>query len=262
MKYTAILIDDSDDGIRSITLNRPEKRNAINNTLRAELLDALQSADRDPAVKVNIIKGAGKCFSSGYDLGSDLSADQPYFSSDVGLPWARHVSQGWMSLWDLAKPVIAQIHGYAMAGGLELVGACDLAYCAADARLSHPVLAMSGLADFNWFAAEMSPRDAMEFYLTGREYTGSEAATVRLVNQAFAPEALEEKVLGIARRIAYAPVAVRAVQKRFVHSSLDSTGARATVMNAADLNNGPHMQALMSGNIDVLSKVKKQDSSE
>ena len=173
MTQDTVAIDISDGGVMTLTLNRPEKRNAIDNPMRSALLQALQAGDRDPEVRVSIIRGAGACFSSGYDLGSDLEADQPYFSPQVGLAWARHVSQGWLSLWDLAKPVIAQVHGYAMAGGLELVGACDLAYCADDATLSHPVLQFSGLADFNWFATKLAPRDAMELYLTGREYTGS-----------------------------------------------------------------------------------------
>lgn len=257
MSYACILIDTNEKGIMTITLNRPDKRNAINNALRAELLDALQAADRNPSVKVSIIKGAGKCFSSGYDMRSNLEADQPYFSAEVGHPWARHVSQGWMSFWDLAKPVIAQVHGYAMAGGLELLGACDLAYCATDARLSHPVLQYSGLADFNWFAAKLAPRDAMEFYLTGREYSGAEAAAVGLVNQAFNADELDRRVLEIAARIALAPSPVRTVQKRFIYAALESIGARASVMNGADLNNGPHMQALASGKIDVLESVKK-----
>jgi enoyl-CoA hydratase len=257
MDYETLIVDDSEDGIRTITLNRPEKRNAINNAMRTELLNALQSADRDAAIKVSVIKGAGKCFSSGYDLGSDLAADQPYFSAEVGLPWARHVSEGCLSLWDLAKPVIAQVHGYAMAGGLELLGACDLAYASTDARMSHPVLVMSGLADFNWFCAKLSHRDAMELFLTGREYNGEEAASIGLINQAFAPEELDERVTAIARQVAAAPSPVRTVQKRFVYSALDATGARATVMHSADLNNGPHMQALMSGSVDVLSSVKK-----
>ena len=113
-----VLIDEPAKGVRRITLNRPEKRNAMNNALRGDLLSALREADGDDSVHVSIVRGAGACFSSGYDLGSDLGKDQPYFTPKVGMPWARHVSEGWMSIWDLAKPVIAQVHGYAMAGGL------------------------------------------------------------------------------------------------------------------------------------------------
>ena len=79
-----VLLDEPAKGVRRITLNRPEKRNAISNDLRAQLLEALQDADRDPAVRVNVIRGAGTCFSSGYDLKSDLAAEQPKPTVDIG----------------------------------------------------------------------------------------------------------------------------------------------------------------------------------
>ena len=110
-----ILVDDAAPQVRRITLNRPEKRNAMNNPLRAELLAALRDADDDEDVRVTILRGSGVCFSSGYDLKSDLAADQPYFTAKVGTQFSRHIAEGWMSIWDLAKPVIAQVHGYAMA---------------------------------------------------------------------------------------------------------------------------------------------------
>ncbi|MEM7410941.1 MAG: enoyl-CoA hydratase/isomerase family protein [Myxococcota bacterium] len=261
MSESYLLVEDVREGVRQITLNRPEKRNAIHNALRGALLTALQEADRDADVHVSIVRGAGRCFSSGYDLKSDLSSGQPYFTANVGMPWARHVSEGWLSLWDLAKPVIAQVHGYAMAGGLELVGACDLAYAAADARLSHPVLRMSGLADFPWFAAKLEPRHAMELHLTGREYSGEEAARAGLVNQAFPSEELEARVLEIAEGIARVPIPVLTVQKRHVYAALEARGGRSVVRMGNDLSAGPHMQALMGASgADILGNVKKGSS--
>ena len=256
MSEARVLVEDVAEGVRRLTLNRPEKRNAIDNALRGELLAALQAADRDEGVRVSILCGAGKCFSSGYDLKSDLEADQPYFSAKVGQPWARHVSEGWLSIWDLAKPVVAQVHGYAMAGGLELVGACDLAYGAREARFSHPVLRMSGLADFPWFPAKMEPRHVMELHLTGREYDGDEAASVGLINQAFPEAELEARVLEIAQRIASVPAEVLAVQKRYVYTAVDARGGRSLVLTGADLNAGPHMQALAANAAEIFAKVK------
>jgi len=260
MSEPRILTDDVADGVRCITLNRPEKRNAIDNAMRGELLAALQQADEDDRVRVSILRGAGKCFSSGYDLKSDLNSDQPYFSPKVGMPWARHVSEGWMSIWNLAKPVVAQVHGYAMAGGLELVGACDLAYGACDARFFHPVTRLSGLPDFPWFPAKMEPRHAMELLLTGREYNGDEAAQVGLINQAFPHAELDARVLEIAERMAGSSAAVLSVQKRYVHAAMEARGAQALIRTGADLSAGPHMQALMgSGGEEILNKVKSGD---
>jgi enoyl-CoA hydratase/carnithine racemase len=121
-----LLVDDPAPRVRRLTLNRPEKRNAISNELRGALYDALHAADRDPEVGVSIIRGAGLCFSSGYDLKSNLSEGRPFYTSPGDGTWSRHVTDGWSQLWDLAKPVIAQVHGYAMAGGTELAAACDL----------------------------------------------------------------------------------------------------------------------------------------
>jgi enoyl-CoA hydratase len=255
-EYATILLDEPTPRVRRITLNRPEKRNAISNQLRGELLHALQAADGDDAISVSIVRGAGPCFSSGYDLKSDLGASQPYFTPNVGLQWARHVSEGWMSLWDLAKPVIAQIHGFAMAGGLELAGACDLAYAASDAKLSHPVLRIAGLPDFAWFPVLLQPRHAMELHLTGRVYTGEEAERAGLVNRAFAPDELETRVLEIASAMAQTPLAVLSVNKRFVYTALEARGARSVIRTGGDLQAGPHMQAVKHSAQQIMDRVK------
>jgi enoyl-CoA hydratase len=254
--YQTVLVDEPAPRVRRITLNRPDKRNAISNALRGELLGALRAADVDDAISVTIVRGAGPGFSSGYDLRSDLGANQPYFTPNVGLQWARHVSEGWLSLWDLAKPVIAQIHGFAMAGGLELAGACDLAYAASDAKLSHPVLRIAGLPDFAWFPVLMQARHAMELHLTGRVYTGEEAERFGLVNRAFAPEELEARVLEIAATMAQTPVAVLTVNKRYVYTALEARGARSVIRTGGDLQAGPHLQAVRQSAEQIMSKVK------
>ena len=247
-------IDEPVKGVRRITLNRPDKRNALSNALRGDLLEALRDADGDERIHVSIVRGAGSCFSSGYDLGSDLGANQPYFTSQVGMQWARHVSEGWMSIWDLAKPVIAQVHGYAMAGGLELVGACDLAYAAADARLSHPVTRFA-LPDFDWFPVGLGWRHAMELQVAGREFSGAEAAAIGLVNQAFAAAELEAKVLEIAGRMAAVAIPVLTVNKRAVHTAMESRGARSVIRTLGDLQAGPHLGKV--GASEILERVKK-----
>ena len=126
MPHQHILVDEPRPRVRRITLNRPDKRNALNNLLRTELFDTLEAADRDPNISISIIRGAGTSFSSGYDLSADNRVDQPYHSAAGPGQWSRHVVQGWFGIWDLAKPVIAQVHGYCLAGGSELATACDI----------------------------------------------------------------------------------------------------------------------------------------
>jgi len=90
-----LLIDDPAPGVRRLTLNRPQKRNALDNALRGAIFGALEAAERDGAVRVSILRGAGPCFSAGYDLAADNSQNQPYYSAGGAGQWARHVVDGW-----------------------------------------------------------------------------------------------------------------------------------------------------------------------
>ena len=132
--FQHILVDEPLPGVSRITLNRPNSRNALNNTLRSEIYGTLEANDNDPAVKVTILRGAGKAFCAGYDLKGNNSQNQPFHTSPGDGNWARHVVDGFFRVWDLAKPVIAQVHGYCLAGGTELATSCDLVYVANDAR--------------------------------------------------------------------------------------------------------------------------------
>ena len=118
--YQHIIVDTPRHNVSRITLNRPDSRNALNNVLRAELYSTLESNDRDPNVRVTIIRGAGKAFCAGYDLKANNRENQPFHTSPGDGNWARHVVDGFFRVWDLAKPVIAQVHGYCLAGGTEL----------------------------------------------------------------------------------------------------------------------------------------------
>ena len=133
-----VLVDDPAPGVRRLTLNRPTKRNALSHRLRSELFAALRAGDADPDVRVFVIRGAGPCFSAGYDLAQDPGEQHPWPLSPADGAWARHVLQGWFEMMDLSKPIIAQVHGFCLAGGTELATACDLVYVAEDARIGYP----------------------------------------------------------------------------------------------------------------------------
>jgi len=124
-EYETIVVDRPIEHVSRITLDRADKRNAISTPMRIELLRVLEGNDLDDDVRVTIIRGSGPCFSSGYDLGGDLMAAPPFHTAPGDGSWARHVTQNWFDFWDLAKPVIAQVHGYAIAGATELAQACD-----------------------------------------------------------------------------------------------------------------------------------------
>ncbi len=257
MMYEFLLVDEPADAVRRITLNRPEKRNAINSALRTELFDALHAHDDDAGVRVTIVRGAGPCFSSGYDLGSALWDDKPFWSADGDGKWSRHVSEGWFGLWDLAKPVIAQVHGYALAGGTELMAACDLAYVATDAQIGYPVTRIISPPDMQFHPWLVGMRNAMELLLTGDSVSGEEAARMGLCNRAFAPGELEGAVLAVAERIAKVPSDLQQLNKRSVHRAMDIMGVRAAIRAGSELQALASHQASVEARLrDALASMK------
>ena len=235
MSYEFLLVDEPAVGVRRITLNRPEKRNALSTPLRTELLDALRDHDNDPDVQVSIIRGAGPCFSAGYDLKSPLMENPPFYSAPGDGQWARQANDTWFSVWDLAKPVIAQIHGYAIAGATELASACDLVYIAENARISYPVVRVASPPDWQYHTVLLGLRHAMEQMLTGDAIDGVEAARIGFANRAYPADTLEDEVLAIAVRIAGVPSELTQINKRSVHRAFDIWGARAAIRAGTEL---------------------------
>lgn len=230
-----ILVDEPLPGVRRITLNRPEKRNALNNRLRAEIFATLEAHDRDPAVRLTIVRGAGPAFSAGYDLSADNRVDQPYHTAGGLGQWARHVVEGWFGVWDLAKPVIAQVHGFCLAGGTELATACDLVYVAEDAQIGYPPVRLMSPPDMQFHPWMMGMRQAMESMLTGDALSGREAAEKGWANRAFPAERLEAEVLAIAERVAKLPTELAAINKRSVHRAMEAMGMRAAIRAGTEL---------------------------
>jgi enoyl-CoA hydratase len=230
-----ILVDDPAPHVRRITLNRPEKRNALNNRLRGELVEVLRSNDRDPDVHVSIIRGAGKCFSAGYDLGGgNRGQDLPWFTAPGEGLWPRHVTEGWMGIWDLAKPVIAQVHGYCLAGGSELATGCDLVYVSTDAKIGYPAVRF-GVPDMHFHPWLMGMRNAMEMMITGDWISGADAVRMGWANRVFEPDELDDAVVGIATRISKVPPDIVALNKRAVHRAMDIMGMRAAIRAGTEL---------------------------
>lgn len=234
-----VLVDEPRPGVRRLTLNRPDKRNALSNDLRTELFAALEAADRDAEARAIVLRGAGSCFSAGYDLSAGARDQEPPYYTAGGIGFkARHVVEGVFRVWDLATPVIAQVHGWCLAGGTELATACDLVYLSEDARIGYPpVRGMSppGTQFHPWLCGL---RSALEQMLTGDAMSAEEAVRVGFANRAFPARRLEEEVLAIAERVAKVPPEVQQINKRSVHRAMEAMGLRAA------LRAGTEMQAL------------------
>jgi enoyl-CoA hydratase len=235
VEYTVVLVDNPAPHVRRVTLNRPEKRNALNHALRGQLLDALYQGDADPDVRVQIVRGAGTSFSAGYDLGGGNEGQQlPFYTSDSDGQWPRHVTTGWMGIWDLGKPVIAQVHGYCLAGGSELATGCDLVYCAEDAKIGYPAVRF-GVPDMHFHPWLVGMRMAMEMMLTGDSISGVEAAQLGWATRAFPAAELEARVLEVAERVAQIPLDVLQLNKRVVHRQMEMMGFRTALRVGTEL---------------------------
>ena len=257
MAYEFIQVDTPAEHVRRITLNRPEKRNAISTPLRTELLDALRAHDHDEDARVTILRGAGPCFSSGYDLGGNLMEDAPFYSAPGDGQWARQANDTWFSVWDLAKPVIAQIHGYAIAGATELASACDLVYVADDAQISYPVVRVASPPDWQYHTVLLGLRRAMELMLTGDPIDGIEASRIGFANRSYPADRLEDEVLRIAGRIAGVPSDLAQINKRSVHRAFDVWGARAAIRAGTELQAlAGHTQTAANVRENILASVK------
>jgi enoyl-CoA hydratase len=229
-----LLVDDPAPHVRRLTLNRPAKRNALSNALRGELFAALEAGDGGAEVRVMIVRGAGSCFSSGYDLAGVGAL--PFHTAGGQGQWARHVVEGCFRIWDLAKPVIAQVHGWCLAGGSELAVACDLVYVAHDAQIGYPAVRTMSPPDNQYHAWLMGLRPAMEMMLTGDSMSGDEAVRLGFANRAFDTADLEAEVLAMAERIAKVDPELAQLNKRLVHRQMEAMGLRAGLRAGTDLH--------------------------
>ena len=251
MAYETILVE-NDAGIVRITLNAPEKRNALSRAMQAELIDAVEAAGRDPSAGVVVIKGAGRGFCSGYDISADRGGDM-HAAAEVSLPRRTldtvEMSRGLSRIWDAPIAVIAQIHGFCLAGGTDLAQHCDLILTAADATIGFPALRMGGTPPTTMWLYNVGPQWAKRLLLTGDTFTGRLAKKIGFALEAPAADKLDERVTFLARRIVAMGRDIAGINKFVINRGLELMG-RATLQNiAASLdsvaNQAPEMAAFM-----------------
>jgi enoyl-CoA hydratase len=143
-----------------------------------------------------------------------------------------------MFMWDLAKPVIAQVHGYCLAGGTELATACDLVYVADDAKIGYPPTRSISPPDMQWQPWMLGFREGMYYMLTGDDMSGTRAAELGFANAAVPESELVAMVLDVAQRVAIVPSDLQMINKRSVHRQMEAMGIRN------GLRAGTELQAL------------------
>ena len=233
LKYTQIIYEVNEDThVATITLNRPEKMNAMSHQLRAELFHALKHSDLDKEVNAIVIKGAGRCFTAGYDL-TGMGRDEPdlgsqYVDTSGVTHWARYVVQQWFQIWDLGKVVIGQLHGFALAGGSELASMCDLLVSTPDCQIGYPPMRSMGV-DMLWFPWNLPMRKAMELAVTGDSMTGEEAYRLGMVNYCVDAEDIDEFTAVFAERVALMNWQLATQYKRATKKAYEIQGIRTAL---------------------------------
>lgn len=243
MVYHHILYS-AEAGIARITLNRPEKLNALSQALLTELEHALfEQAGADPQVRVVTLKGSGRAFSAGYDATE---------ATITGVSTATSISQDrehmvfsqerWWRIRQLPKPLIAQVHGYCLAGGTQLAMACDIIIVAEDAQIGNVQAGPMGAGvlgvEFAWQVGGKRAKEVM--FVIGSRIDGREAERIGWANRAVPLSRLEAEVTGLAERIARTPLELLTLEKTAINRLEELMGLRTAMLYAGDLDTIAH----------------------
>jgi enoyl-CoA hydratase/carnithine racemase len=222
-------------GVR-LTLNRPDKLNALSAELRDELTGAVADAAADDRVRVIAIAGAGRAFCSGYDL-SEEQPDSAWGWRDV---LGRDVAAT-LAILHCPKPVIAQVHGYAVAGGLELAMACDLIVAAEDARLGEPEIRFGSAPVTLLMPFIIGQKKTRELLMTGDLIDAAEALRIGLVNRVVPIDGLSAEVDALADRLARVEPDVMAPTKLMLNRAMAAAGFAEAVEMGLDVQSFVNM---------------------
>jgi enoyl-CoA hydratase/carnithine racemase len=208
MAYEALLYDLT-GGVATVTINRPERRNALSWAVMTELRQVLAAVKDDPEVRVVVLTGAGdKAFCAGADL-TGMAGDASYAAVHDG---RGELARLFRDMWELGKPTIARVRGYALAGGFGLALACDLVVAADDAQFGTPEIDV-GLWPYMItvpLCRSMPPKKALELMLTGRRVGAAEAERIGFVTRVVAVDDLDSAVAELANTLASkSPVTVK-----------------------------------------------------
>ena len=221
------------DRVATITLNRPEKFNAITGRMPGDLVDAVGRASDDDSVHVIVLTGAGRGFCGGYDLNEFAEGDSPAMQE---MPWdamidyrfMRRCTDSFMSLWRCPKPVIAKVNGDAVAGGSDIALCADLVVMNESARIGYPPARVWGCPTTAMWVYRLGAERAKRMLFTGDLVTGTEAEKMGLILQAVPGDQLDDTVNALVERIKGVPKNQLAMMKMLVNQAYDNMGLNST----------------------------------
>ena len=224
-----------EDSVARITVNRPDKRNALNDGIIAGLKTALTEAGNNPAVRVVLIEGAGKDFCSGADLSSLQKIANASVSENADD--ARSLVELFLLMRKLSVPVVAAVRGRALAGGCGLATACDLVLATESARFGYPEVKIGFVPAIVTaiLRRNVSEKRAFELITRGEEISAAEAQRIGLINQVFSEESFDAEVEGYLRRFAEVSKSAVALTKSLLYQ-VDGLAFNEAVEVGADVN--------------------------
>jgi len=256
MAYQTILYA-TEDPLATITLNRPERLNTIVPQMPDDLDAAIREANRDPAIKVIVLRGAGRSFCAGFDFGQEFSSgygkalytdgrwdpgkDMIGTTSALQAPVPKL-----MSIWRSPKPVIAQVHGWCVGGGSDMALCADLVIASEDARIGTPYARMWGCYLTGMWIYRLGLARCKWHALTGEPLSGAEAAEIELINRAVPFGELEATVRDLAWKLAGLPLSQLAAMKMIVNQAYENMGLASTQLL------GPLLDGYMRNTPDAL----------
>jgi enoyl-CoA hydratase len=227
------------DRVATITLNRPERLNAISRAMPEEIRAAVEHANADDLVHVIVLQGAGRAFCAGYDLKAYAEGPRGTGGSQE-MPWDPFLdyqlmdrfTQNFMSLWRSYKPVICKVHGYAVAGGSDIALSCDLIVMAEDAKIGYPPARVWGCPTTMMWVYRIGAERAKRMLFTGDLISGTEAERIGLITKAVPAAELDAEVRKLVDRIKGVPKNQLWMQKTAINAAFDNMGLRTTQMLA------------------------------
>lgn len=254
LKSTETITFDVADGVARITLNRPDKRNALSGRMIGELHDALIEADDRTDANVILLQGNGRDFCAGYDLTDSYGgggAEGPDYDPAIYRTRAGTLDDDiWnlerqqeltLVMLDLHKPIIAKVQGNCLAGGTDLAFSCDIVLAADDAKIGFPAARANGTPPTNLWYYHCGPQWAKRMLFTGDTLSGLDAARIGLVLEAYPADRIDAEADEMARRIAYVDAEILATHKRVVNMQMELAGAKLSQRYASELDARAHL---------------------
>lgn len=216
-----------DDAVALVTLNRPEKMNALSGTLITELRDAVERAEANDDVRVVVLTGAGDdAFSAGYDIEPSGDDEDPVPTVDSLLDTFEDSTVHVHAIWDCNKPVIAAVNGYCLAGGSDIAMACDVVIASEDAEFGYPGLRMAGVPPTLIYPFVMNLHEAKEMLFSGKVVDADRAKDIGMVNQVVPDQDLFDAVMDEVEEIRKMPGNNVRILKHVVNGVAEMQGAK------------------------------------